>query len=75
MADVLLSRSHEELRLRVRDVRDREIVPFIQRRGWDRPLSADELKTVLRMAVPLGYPGAVVSTDVASSSCRVRSPT
>jgi alkylation response protein AidB-like acyl-CoA dehydrogenase len=63
MADVLLSRSHEELRVRARDVREREIVPFIERRGWNRPLAAHELKTVLRMAIPLGYPGAVVSKE------------
>ena len=63
MADVLLSPSHEELRLRARAVREREIVPFIERRGWDRSLSADELKTVLRMTVPIGYPGAVVSKE------------
>jgi alkylation response protein AidB-like acyl-CoA dehydrogenase len=63
MADVLLSPSHDELRRRARDVREREIVPFIDRRGWDRPLSGDELKAVLRMTIPLGYPGAVVPKD------------
>jgi alkylation response protein AidB-like acyl-CoA dehydrogenase len=59
--DPLLTPAHEELRRRVRDVRDRAMVPFLQRRGWERPLSSDELKALLRMTVPLGYPGAVVS--------------
>ena len=61
MSDAQLTPAHEELRRRVRDVRDRLMVPFLQRRGWERPLSGDELKTLLRMTVPLGYPGAVVS--------------
>jgi alkylation response protein AidB-like acyl-CoA dehydrogenase len=52
--------AHDGLRRRVRDVRDREIVPFVARRGWDRPLTAGELKTVLRLTAPLGYPGAAV---------------
>ena len=63
MSDVLLDRSHHELRSRTRHLRDREIVPFLAQRGWDRPLSADELKAVLRMTVPVGYPGAVVPKD------------
>jgi alkylation response protein AidB-like acyl-CoA dehydrogenase len=61
--DVLLTASHEDLRHRVRDVRDREMVPFIERHGWNRALSADALKTLLRMTAPLGYPGAVVPKD------------
>ena len=55
--------AHEELRRRVREVRDRAMIPFVQPRGWERPLSGDELKTLLRMTVPLGYPGAVVATE------------
>lgn len=63
MPDVLLTPAHEELRRRVRDVRDREMVPFIERRGWDRALSADELKALLRMTRTVGYPSAVVPKD------------
>ena len=63
MADVLLTSAHEELRRRVRDVRDREIVPFIARRGWSEPLSASELKAVLKMTTGIGYPGAAVPKD------------
>jgi alkylation response protein AidB-like acyl-CoA dehydrogenase len=44
-------------------VRARDMVPFIERRGWSTPLSADEMKALLRMTVPLGYPGAVVSKE------------
>ena len=63
MPDVLLRPAHEELRRRVRDVRDREVVPFIDRRGWDKALTGAELKAVLRMTAPVGYPAAVVPKD------------
>ncbi len=63
MPDLPLTSAHEELRRRVRDVRDGAMVRFVQQRGWERPLSGDELKTLLRMALPLGYPGAVVSKE------------
>jgi alkylation response protein AidB-like acyl-CoA dehydrogenase len=63
VVDVLLSPVHEDLRERIREVRRREIVPFIERRGWSTPLAADELKALMRMTVPLGYPGAVVAKD------------
>ncbi len=63
MPDAPLAPAHEELRRRTRDVRERELIPFVARRGWDRALSGDELKALLRMALPLGYPGAVVPRE------------
>jgi alkylation response protein AidB-like acyl-CoA dehydrogenase len=61
--DAPLTAAHEDLRRRALDVRDREIVPFLERRGWDRPLAAEELKALLRLTRPLGYPGAVVPEE------------
>jgi acyl-CoA dehydrogenase len=63
MPDASFSAAHEELRRRVRETRDQSIQPFLDRRGLDQALTADELRAILRMTRPLGYPGSVVPTD------------
>jgi acyl-CoA dehydrogenase len=63
MPDFSFSPAQEELRRRVRETRDKVIEPFLRQRGLDTPLAADELKAVLRMTHPLGYPGSVVTKD------------
>ena len=54
---------HEELQRRVREVRDADILPALERRGMDRPLDSGELKAVLRPLLALGYPGTVIAKD------------
>lgn len=54
---------HEDLRHRVREVRDTEIAPLLDRRGMDRPLTGAELKAVVRPLLALGYPGTIIGRD------------
>jgi alkylation response protein AidB-like acyl-CoA dehydrogenase len=61
MAD--LTPVHEDLQRRVREVRDADILPALERRGMDRPLDSGELKAVLRPLLALGYPGTVIAKD------------
>ncbi len=63
MIDFTLTAAQEELRRRARDVAAKEIQPFLDGRGMDRALGADQIKSVLRMTRPLGYPGTVVSRE------------
>jgi acyl-CoA dehydrogenase len=62
MPDFAFTPAQQALRHRTREIRDGQILPFLARRGMDRALSADELKRVLRMTLPAGYPGGVIGT-------------
>ncbi len=63
MIDFTLTPAQDELRRRAREVAAKEIQPFLERRGMGRPLGPDEIRAVLRMTTPLGYPGTVVPRD------------
>ncbi|MBI2216329.1 MAG: acyl-CoA dehydrogenase family protein [Candidatus Rokubacteria bacterium] len=63
MPDFELTRAQDDLRRHTREIRDTQVVPFLERRGMDHALSADELKQLLRMTLPIGYPGAVVAKE------------
>jgi alkylation response protein AidB-like acyl-CoA dehydrogenase len=54
------SSEHPALRERARDVRERDVLPFLRARGFDRPLSREEVRAVFKLTLPLGYPGTVV---------------
>jgi alkylation response protein AidB-like acyl-CoA dehydrogenase len=60
MPDFSFTPAQEELRRLARDVRDGQIQPFLERRALPHALSGSEMKTLLRMTLPLGYPGGVV---------------
>ena len=43
-----------------RALRERAILPFLAARGFDRPLSREEVRALFKLTLPLGYPGTVV---------------
>ena len=61
MPDFGFSSEQQALRERAHDVRERAILPFLATRGFDRPLSREELRALFKLTLPLGYPGTVVS--------------
>ena len=60
MPDHTFSSEHLTLREHARDVRERAVLPFLRARGFDRPLSRDEVRALFKLTLPLGYPGTVV---------------
>lgn len=64
MSDPWLTTEHEDLRQRVRGLRDDEIIPYLRGRGFDRPLDRDEVRHVYKLTGAIGYPGTVVPAEL-----------